>query len=804
MPFVQFKSVYRGIVRSRGMVAINVAGFALAMACCMLIFLFVVDEYSYDRHVPDADRIYRVCLDRVYPERNVMWASIPPAVREGLMSEFPEIEKATHVRREMFQASIEGGVASQEIGIAADTSFFQVFGHSFLSGQPASALSAPNDIVLSKKMAEKFFPGQDPIGKSIAFEHAGLFNVTAVMEDVPEAAHLHYDFIVGFGWDRMTDFHVWDNNFGYYTYVKLQPGSDWKALESKLPAMSRKYISQGFNGYEKWRREGNDYRFFLQPLTDIHLHSNLKWEAEANGDFVYVAIFVGTGLLILAMAVINFVNLATARYSVRAREVGVRKVLGSMRVQLVTQFMFESLVLSTFGIVIALVLVEVALPMVNDLMGKHLSVPYLTHPGVLPALALASFGVGVLAGFYPAIVLSSFKPASVLGHGKVGFANTKFRDRLVVFQFVISFFLIAGSWLVFSQLRFMQSKDLGMTKDQILVINNARLLPNRDVFKNALAAKSGVVGLGYSADIPGRMEGAATFRPKGLGDQQELNMTIIGIDTGIVRTWGLTIADGRNFMYTDYTDTSRNVIVNETAVRMFGWPDDPVGKELTDGGNQVLRIVGVVKDFHVESLHKEIRPTLMLPTADWVNRLSIRLATDPTVRDQGAIHPSEVISAAESLWKEMVPGQPFEYMFLDDHYNALYRAEATTGKLFLALTTMAIVISCLGLFGLSAFMAERRTREIGIRKVVGASTANIVWTLIYDLASLVLLAILVGIPISYFAMKSWLGNFAYRVDISYQPFLLAGSISLTIAVGTVCYHAIRAARVNPTHTLRAQ
>ncbi len=804
MSVIQLKSVYRSILRSRGMVLINVVGFALAIASCLLIFLFVVDEYSYDRHVPEADRIYRVCLDRVYPDRSVKWASIPPAVRDGLISEFPEIEAATHIRKEIFQVSTEGTKSLQESGIAADSTFFDVIQHTFLMGLPEHSLATPASIVLSKKMADKYFPGQDPVGKSIKLEPVGLFNVTGVIADVPEASHFHYDFVISFGWDRMTDFNVWNNNFGYYTYLKLRPTADWHSLEEKLPSMSKKYVSQGFNGYDKWRSEGNDYRFFLQPLTDIHLHSSLKWEAEPNGNFSYVLIFIGTGALILAMAIINFVNLATARYSVRAREVGIRKVLGSLRAQLVAQFMLESVALSTFGILIALVLVEFALPIVNTLLDKHLVVPYFSSMWVIPGLVLASLAVGFASGFYPALMLSSFRPAAVLGNGKMGPSNSRFRDRLVVFQFVISFFLIAGSWVVFSQLRFMQSKDLGMTKDQILVINQVRILPNRDVFKNTLASESGVAALGYSADIPGRMEGAATFQPKGLGNQQELNMTIIGIDTGVVRTWGLTMVSGRNFSYTDYTDTTRNVIINETAARMFGWPDDPVGKELLDGRNGVLRIVGVVKDFHVESLHREIRPTLMLPTSDWVNRLSIRLAAESVGSTEFGTRSQEVLSKAEELWKQTVPDQPFEYVFLDDHYDSLYRSEQTTGKLFLALTSMAIVISCLGLFGLSAFVAERRTREIGIRKVVGASTSGIVWLLVYDLTFLVFVAILIGIPISYLAMKSWLGNFAYRVDISYSPFLIAAFISILIAAVTVCYHAIRAARVNPTETLRIQ
>jgi len=366
---------------------------------------------------------------------------------------------------------------------------------------------------------------------------------------------------------------------------------------------------------------------------------------------------------------------------------------------------------------------------------------------------------------------------------------------LVVFQFVISFFLVSGTWIVFSQLQYIQSKDLGMTKDNILVIDGARYISNRDVFKNTLMQEKYVVSVACSGDIPGRAEGAATYRPKGFLTEQELNMTVMGIDTGTLKTWGVELVNGRDFVSTDYTDTNRYVILNETAVKQFGWPDDPIGRELLDGRNRTLRVAGVVKDFHLETLRKEIRPLLLLPTQDWVNKISIRLnAGDPT----------EVIARAEKLWKKSVADRPFVYFFMDDYYDSLYRSDQTTGKLFVILTTMAIMIAVLGLLGLSAFMAERRTREIGIRKVVGASTASIIWLMVEDLSKLVLLGILIGIPLTSLAMTSWLNNFAYRMNISYVPYLAAGMLSLLIAVVTVLYHATKAARVNPVDTLRVQ
>ncbi|HMJ70083.1 MAG TPA: ABC transporter permease [Cyclobacteriaceae bacterium] len=794
MASIHLKSLYRSILRSRGIVFINVFGFAVAMACCILIFLYMADEHSYDRHHANAGRIYRVCLDRIYPERNVMWAPIPPGVRDGLLAEFPEVVAATRIRKEEFTVSTERFKAFDEPVIAVDESFFSVFSHQFIHGHAATALTRPASVVITRRIAEKFFENIDVVGQSISLGEAGLFNVSAVIENTPETSHMRYDIVVGFGWDNRTDFNVWDTNFGYYTYFLLNEDASHKTLEGKLPLMSKKYLSQAESTYDKWRAEGNDYRFFLQPLLDIHLHSNLRWEAEVNGNATYVMIFMGVGLLVLTMAIINFVNLSTARYSVRAKEVGIRKVLGSLRRQLVAQFMIESVVLCTIAILVGVILVEVSLPWLNTTLGKHLQLAYWSNPLVVPSLCLTAIVVGVLSGIYPSLLLSSFRPASTLRNGSVPAARSGFRNRLVVFQFVISFFLITGTWVVFSQLKYIQSKDLGMTRDNILVIDQARHISNKDVFKNTLMSEKAVISVAGSADIPGQMEGAATFKPRGFNNEQDLNMTMVGIDTGVLKTWGLELIAGRDFVVSDFADTNRYVILNETAVKQFGWPDDPIGKELLNGRGDILRVAGVIKDFHVETLRKEIRPLLMMPTTSWFNKLSVRLSGDPT----------PVIATAEKLWKEMMPDRPFIYFFMDDHYNMLYKAEQTTGKLFMILTVMAIMIASLGLLGLSAFMAERRTKEIGIRKVVGASVTGIVWLLIEDLSKLVLIAILIGIPLAALAMTSWLNNFAYRMDISYVPFLVSGLLSLLIAVVTVSYHATRAARVNPVDSLRSQ
>jgi putative ABC transport system permease protein len=787
----------RYIYRNQGIVIINVLGFAMAMACCILIFLYMSDEHAYDRHYNNAERIYRVGLDRVYPERNVMWASIPPGVRDGLVAELPEVEAATRISRMRQAVSTERTKTFDEPVVAVDGTFFKVFSYTFIHGNAATALSQPSSVVITKRAAEKYFQTTDAIGKSLTIGNNGLFNVSGVIENIPEASHMHYDFIVGFSWDKITDFNVWNNNFGYYTYMLLDKSMPVEVINEKLAIMSKKYLSrsEGDAAYDKWRAEGNNYRYFAQPLLDIHLRSNLKWEAEANGNIVYVAIFMGVGVLVLVMAIINFVNLATARYSVRAKEVGIRKVLGSLRRQLIIQFMFESLVLCAVAIAISLIITEISLPWLNPMLGRNLQLRYFSDPWVIPSLLFTAIFVGLLSGIYPAFMLSSFKPAAVLRSNAVMGTRSVFRNRLVVFQFVISFILITGTWVVFTQLRYMQSKDLGMTRDNILVIDNARLIRNREVFKNNMMQEKNVVSVAASADVPGTIEGASTFRPKGFRNEQELNMTIIGIDTGVLKTWGLTLASGRDFVTSDYIDTVRNILLNETAVKQFGWPDDPIGKELLNGSNTIHRVIGVVKDFHLETLHKEIRPLLMIPTNNWTNKISIRLS-------QG--DPAPVVAAAEKLWKEMVPDRPLKYFFMDDRFDSLYRSEQTTSKLFMILTSMAILIASLGLLGLSAFMAERRTREIGIRKVVGASTSGIIMLLVEDVVRLVFIGVLIGIPLVSLLMATWLDNFAYKTPVSFVPYLVGGIASILIAVFTVLYHATKAASVNPVNSLRSQ
>jgi putative ABC transport system permease protein len=593
---------------------------------------------------------------------------------------------------------------------------------------------------------------------------------------------------------------VWDTTFGFYTYILLHQNASALALEAKFPVMARKYLTQAMDKadeYDKWLAAGNEYRYFLQPLTSIHLHSNLKWEIEPNGDITYIYLFGAIGGFILFIACINFMNLATARSMNRAKEVSVRKVVGSQRRQLISQFLFEAILLSAMAMVVAIFLAELALPAFDQLLGKSLALNYAEDKKILAALISFAIFVGVIAGSYPAFFLSSFRPVAVLkGTLLQGAKKNNFRNVLVVAQFAISIIMIVGTAVVFRQMNFMSNKKLGFDKEHVVVIHRAWPLASKaENFKQELLKEANIVKAAVSGNSPGLIQGAGTYRPKDRPDEISLNMAMLGGDGDIIETMGMELVAGRNFRPGDLTDTTRYVILNETAVKQFGWTDDPIGKQLLGSQNDrpVFQIIGVVKDFHFESLHKEIRPLIYFLAPDWVGAVSVR------------INPTDIpgtLAYLEKKWKEFVPNAVFDFSFLDEDLQALYQTEQTTGKLFVVFSAMAIFVACLGLFGLASFTTEQRTKEIGIRKVLGASVGGLVGLLSQDFVKLVLLANIFAWPLAYFAMNKWLQDFAYRIDIGWWIFALAGGMALVIALLTVSFQAIKAALANPVEALR--
>jgi putative ABC transport system permease protein len=788
-------SILRNIWQHYKLNAINTIGFSVGIASCLTIGAYVYQQYSFDRHHTNYKRIHRVCLDRVYPGQNVLWAGVGPGVRDGLL-ELSPVEDATRITGGTIQFVRDEQFFAEE-AIMVDSSFFKIFTTNVLQGNIAKVMRDPKSIAITERTAKKYFPDGKALGSSMTFDRIGDFRVDAIVEDYPEASHFHYDMIFNIhGTHRKEDLVIWGSNFGYYTYILLKANESPESLQTVLiPKLTEKYLAAEEAGYKEWRAGGNDYRFFLQPLDDIHLHSNLRWEFQQNGNYTYVNLFMWVGIMVLFIACINFTNLSSARFSTRMKEVGIRKVLGSMRKQIIAQCLLESLLLTLFSMAIAIGLILIVLPYINILTGTSIEIFVLSPVWTATIIILFSLFIGVAAGVYPALTISRFKPASVLNSNSSSiFLQSRFRDYLLVMQFAISFFLICGTFVIYKQINYFKDKDLGYTKENVLVVDRIAFLQNKEAFKNDVLKIPGVATAGYASDVPGKIESASTFKRKSGEAQADVNMALVQIDMDIAEAWKLTIADGRNFAFTDFSDTASNVLINETAIEQLGLPSPAFGSEIVSQHGRTLTVVGVVKDFHIESLHKEIRPMTFLPARNWVNKMSIAF-------QNGSDHAA-ARAQVESLWKKYVPQKPFTYFFLDEYYSSLYGSEEVIGKLSIIFTGLALFLTLLGLYGLSSFSAERRTKEIGIRKVLGASAWNIVVLFLNQTNKLILIAIGVSIPIAWYATHAWLEDFAYRTSVSVLLYAVSGFILIAITVLTVLLHSYKATRINPAETLR--
>lgn len=790
-----FTSILRNIWQHSKLNAINTVGFSVGIASCLIIGAYVYQQYSFDKHHTNHRRIHRVCLDRVYPGQHVLWAGIGPGVRDGLL-ELSPVEDATRITGGTIQFTRNDQFFAEE-AIMVDSSFFKIFTTKVLEGNITEVMTDPKSMALTERTARKYFPDGKALGSLMTFDRIGDFRVDAIVEDYPETSHFKYDMIFNIhGTSRPEDLLIWGSNFGYYTYILLKPNESSRAVETVLlPKLTEKYLSAEEAGYKEWRAGGNDYRYFLQPLTEIHLHSNLRWEFQQNGSYTYVNLFMWVGLMVLFIACINFTNLSSARFSTRMKEVGMRKVLGSMRKQIVVQCLLESLMLTLFSMAIAIGLIWVVLPYVNVVTGTNINVFVLSPAWTITMVVLFSLFIGVAAGVYPAITLSRFKPVSVLSTNSSSvFLQSRFRDYLLVAQFAISFFLICGTFVIYKQINFFSEKELGYTKENVLVVDRIAFLQNKEAFKNDVLKIPGVATAGYASDVPGRIESASTFKRKSGDSQADVNMALVQIDMDIANAWKLTMNEGRNFAFTDFSDTASNVLINETAVKQLGLPDAVFGSQIVNQGGRTLTVVGIVKDFHIESLHKEIRPMVFFPARNWVNKLSVSF--------QKGSNSVAARAQIESLWKKYVPQKPFTYFFLDEYYSSLYGSEEVIGRLSIIFTGLALFLTLLGLYGLSSFSAERRTKEIGIRKVLGASAWNIIVLFLNQTNRLILIAIGVSIPIAYYATQAWLEDFAYRTSVSLLLYCLSGCILIVITVVTVLLHSYKATRINPAETLR--
>ncbi len=803
-----FKIAFRSLWKNKGYSAINIFGLAVGLATCLLIMLYVTDELSFDKYNEKADRIYRVDGDIQFGGNHFILAVSQDPMGPTLKKDYPAMEQYTRFRGYGGFLVKKGAENLREDRVIyVDSTLFDVFTLPIISGDGKTALVAPKSVVITEKIARKYFNSTDVVGQSFIMNDTSNYKITAVIKNIPRQSHFNFDFFVSMSSLEESRQNNWiSSNFN--TYIVLKKGSDPKALEAQFPAMLEKYVGPQVKemmniSMDDFRKSGNWDRTSLTPLLQIHLHSNKTAELGANSSVLYVYMFSSIAILILLIACINFMNLSTARSSGRAKEVGVRKVLGSLRSNLIKQFLTESILISFIALALALLFTGLLLPYFNQLAGKEMSIGLFSKPWLLPALVGLVLVVGFVAGSYPAFFLSAFRPIEVL-KGKLsgGFKNSWLRSGLVVFQFWISIILLISTGVIYRQLNYIRSKDLGFKREQVMVMQYTNALgAQTKVFKNDVLKIQGISNITMTGFLPtSEWRSDSPLFPDAVPDQKKaLSAQIWNVDENYVPTLGMQILQGRNFSAQFPTDSS-GIVLNEAAVNMLGLKD-PIDKPLYYMNSftnkkdlSAYHIIGIIKNFNFSSLREQVTPLALV----WKNQPgSIAIRID-------AKNSQSIVQQIENKWKAMAPGQPFSFSFMDDDFNRLYNSEQRTGKIFISFAALAIFIACLGLFGLVTYAAEQRTREIGIRKVLGASVGSIVGMLSKDFLKLVIISAVIAFPIAGWAMSKWLQDFAYRVSMGWWVFLAAGIVALLIAFATICFQAIKAALMNPVKSLRTE
>lgn len=796
-----FKTAIRNFGKNKVFSFINIVGLSIGLTCFILIAVFVYDELSYDKYADDAKNIYRVNLSVTGNGDVAVYPNVDYAVGEGMKNAFPEIKNFARLAPVIDFVKFDDKQFKEDKLAFADSNFLQMFSIPLIEGSNKDALVQPNSVVISKALAKKYFGDANPVGKSLIIGlHDVLYKVTGVFNKVPDNSHFHYDAFLS-----ITTWHVTNatwSNLGEFTYIELNQNADAKKLESKFPQLVAKYVvpevqhDMGVSLAEA-EKSVHTFVFTLQPLTDIHLYSHTKYELEPNGDIQYVYIFSVLAVFILLLACVNFTNLSIARSVKRAREVGVRKVMGSDKFQLVKQFLSESVLMSFCAMLLALILIILLLPYFNQVSGKQISLSYfLNFKFILVIIALIFF-VGIVAGIYPSFFLSSFNPIKVLKGSANGRTKNALRSGLIVFQFFVSTALIISTMIVYQQLHYMQNKKIGYDKEQVLFLPDGRLMgKNQDAFKQDILQDNRVVAASISRSVPGDkfIDGTEVNPVNKNGVGTEIHMNIYHVDYDYAKTLGLQIKQGRYFSK-DFGTDSAGAVINESAVRELGWSKvDPVGKTIVRSGQHAFKIVGVVNDFNYTSAKEKVAPLMMLLGNNYGGLVIKIKTTDVT----------GFLNDLKTKWNSFSPQGPLSYNFLDEKFAALYASEIRMQQIFSAFAILAIVIASLGLFGLSAFIIEQRTKEIGIRKVLGASVQNVLLLVSKEFLSLVLIAFIIAAPITFLAMNKWLQNYAYRIQPQPWIFIAAGLIALVIAVITISFQAIKAAVANPVKSLRTE
>jgi putative ABC transport system permease protein len=787
------KIAFRKLWSSKAFSLLNIIGLATGMTACFLIYQYVSFELSYDGFHKKADRIYRLVTDIKTPTEVIKAAGPAWAVPPFARNDFPEIEAFVRLSGSTTLVRIGDKKFQEEKAFLADSSFFKVFDFKLLKGNPHTALTEPFSVVISESTAKKYFDQQDPVGQSVLLLNDGYpTTIKGVMEDLPANSQIAADMLISMstvtrnlspGLDSQ-----W-SNYGATAFLMLREGASAKSLEAKFPAFLERR-----NGTEM-KRNQMYATLLLEPLKDVYLHSTRDGNKSGNMNNVYI--FSIIAVFILLIACINFINLTTARAAERAKEVGVRKVVGAGRTQLAWQFIGESILICSMAFLLTLIFVALLVPLFNQLAGKTISTGLFHNGGDVLKLFAASLGIGVLAGIYPALVLTSFKPILVLkGRFATGSRGILLRKGLVITQFTISIALIIATIVIYNQMNYMRSQDLGFDKEQMLIIDT-NYDPARDAFRQAVEAIPAVKSTAVSSSVPsGTNPGAYSEIENKQGELQVANLDLYFVDFDYLDQFKLKLVAGRGFSRDFLTDSSQAMILNETAVKLFGYgsPGEAIGRRYKQWGSEG-QIVGVVKDFHFRSLEEPIKPLSMRIGYQRAGLVSVKVASD---------NLPATIAAVENKWKELIPDRPFNYYFLDEFFDKQYRDEQRFGRLFLHFAALAIIISCLGLLGLASYSTVQRTKEIGIRKVLGASVSGIVNLLSTDFLKLVVIAFAIAVPLAWYFMHRWLEDFAYHTDINVWVFVLAGICALTIAFVTVSFQAIKAAVTNPVKSLRTE
>lgn len=805
-----FKIAWRNLIKNKGFTVINILGLSLGIACFIVIAMFVTDELSYDQYHEKADRIYRINSDILFGGTDLSMAVSSDPMGEALKNDYPEVEQSVRLYASSGSKLIKKGsdFIIEDAVTHADSTLFDVFTLPAIIGNTKTALNAPNTVVITESAALRYFGSpQNAIGKMLETNDntSTLYKVNAVIEDMPENSHFNFDFFFSMGNINYDFGQYLSHNF--HTYIVLKEGTDYMEFNKNFKDVIDKYILPQASQFmqiksmEEFEKAGNRVEYSLFPITDIHLRSSRGIELSANGNIQYVYIFSAVALFILILACINFMNLTTARSSGRAKEVGIRKVLGTEKKSLIWQFLTESTLISILALVVGLLFVWLSLNWFNDISGKQMLMTSLFTPKFLVFILILPFIIGALAGIYPAFFMSSFKPITVLkGNLSTGHKKNTLRNFLVVFQFATSIILIIGTVVIYKQLQHIQTAKIGFDKEQILIVNNSGISrETRESLKNEIEQLTQIESASFAGFLPvaNSSRSDTSFSTETvMTSSNAFNMQYWRVDYDYLKAMSMELVAGRDFSPSFGSDSTA-MIINETAAKLSGF-ENPIGKKLytTDGDNSqlVYTIIGVVKNFNYESLRKN------------VGALSLRLGNNSweTAYKFNTTDVANLVSVIRDKYKAAAPGLPFEYKFMDESFDRMYRQERRIGKVAVTFALLAIIIACLGLFGLATYIAEQRTKEIGVRKVLGASVANIVKMLSKDFIKLVLLAFIIAAPIAWWFMNKWLQDFAFRIDLSWWIFAATGLIALSIALFTLSFQAIKAALSNPIKSLRTE